>query len=126
MAKDAKTEAEEVEEVKDLDFETALKCMLHDIRPIKEKKELAGSEESEGWKKIKDECHLASPAAKFFFTHILEREDETRDNNLRTLYGLLKTANIGISQDLVDKMSGSEAPTMPVVPAGQTSLHTVS
>lgn len=126
QAKNAVEEAEEVEEVKEPNFEDALKCMLHDIRPAKEAKEASGSLESEAWKFIKDECHLASAGAKFFFGHILQREDETRDANLRALYGLLRAANIGISQDLVDKMGGEEAPTMPVAKKGTTELQTVN
>lgn len=108
------------------DFEAALNAMLHDVRPNKSDKQAAGKEESDAWKEIKDTFNCAAPAAKFFFAHILEREDETRDANLRTLYGLLQVANIGISADLVDKMGDGEAPKMPVKEASEPGLATVN
>lgn len=111
-------------EVPQPDFEAALKTMMHDVRPNKQEKHAAGQEESDAWKEIKDTYNCASAGAKFFFNHILEREDETRDANLRTLYGLLKAANIGISADLVDKMGDGEAPKMPISNRKEPALAT--
>ena len=113
-------------EVGQPDFAGALQTMFQDLRKSESDKSKAGKLSTEAWKKIKDEYNLSAPAARWFFAHILEREDETRDNNLRTLYGLLTAAKIGISADLVDKMGDGEAPTMPVAEkSSKPSLATI-
>lgn len=112
-------------EVVEPDFDRALKIMHNDVNKSNLEKSKHGKDESAAWKLIKDECHLSSPAAKFFNTHILGREDETRDNNLRTLYGLMKASGIGISADLVDQMGDGEAPTMPVSEEKRPTLATI-
>ena len=69
---------------------------------------------SAAWRAIEEQCHCNKAAAKLL--HKLHgMSEEQRDDYLRTLYGGMQAMGIGISQDLVDKMTGSDAPKMPIV-----------
>ena len=60
--------------------------------------------------------------------HPLDEHGRLRNDFLRSLYGGLKALGIGISQDLVDKMTDQDAPTMPTVEGrglGAENLATV-
>ena len=46
-------------------------------------------------------------AARVFRKQVLEASPEKRDDFLRSLYGLMRASNLGISRDLVDRMSDS-------------------
>lgn len=106
----------QVEQIHAPDFEKMKRIFTRDIKPAEEKNAKARGDLSAAWKAIEEDCHCNKKAAKLL--HKLYNEsEETRDDFLRTLYGGMVALGIGISQDLVDKMSDSEAPTMPVAPA---------
>lgn len=111
-------------EIKEPDFERAIKIINHDIDPADEKNAKARGDMGASWKKIEDECHCNRKAAKDF-RKIRNMTDELRDDYLRTLYGLMQVDGIGISQDLVDRADGAEAPTMPVVERKAPELATL-
>lgn len=107
-------EAAKVEEVHAPDFAKMKRIYQHDIRPAAEKGAKHRGELGNAYKAIERDCHGDKAAAKLAFK-LYEMADETRDAFLRTQYGLMKALGIGISQDLVDKMSGEDAPAMPTV-----------
>lgn len=130
MAKKAQHESDEQDciEIQKPDFERAIRVLTHCIKPEEEKLADSRGDLSAAWKIIEDECHCNKAATKAF-NKLLGMSDEKRDDYLRTLYGLMKTANIGISADLVDKMEDGEAPTMPVTDKrglGAENLATVN
>lgn len=110
MARDT----EKVKEVVAPDFAKMKRIFLNDIKPAEEKNAKSRGELSAAWKAIEDECHCNKGAAKLLH-RLRGMSDETRDDFLRTLYGGMKALEIGISQDLVDKMNDEDAPTMPTV-----------
>jgi hypothetical protein len=112
MAKD------DVTEVLAPDFEKMKKIFQRDIKPADEKNAKTRGDLSAAWKAVEDDCHCNKKAAKLLFK-LHQASEEERDDFLRTLYGGMAAMGIGISQDLVDKMQDSDAPTMPVVPASQ-------
>lgn len=116
MARTAKPEKEEVLEIQPPDFAAALRCMNVNVRPAEEKNASSRGDLSGAWKTIEKDYHCNKAGAKAFYK-IFQMSAEARDDYLRTLYGLMKTAHIGISQDLVDRMEESDAPEMPVVPS---------
>jgi hypothetical protein len=127
MAQTAKTETEEqdVIEVQKPDYERAIRVMENDIHPQNEKNATARGELSAGWKVIEDDCHVNKMAAKFYYK-MTGMSPEKLDDVLRSLFGLMKTGNMGISADLVDRMGDGEAPTMPIVePAAREGLATL-
>lgn len=115
MARTAKPEADEVTEIIQPDFERALRIMTNDVHPQIERDAKARGELASAWKAIEDECHCNKAAAKFYFK-LTGMSDEKRDDVLRSLFGLMKHGNMGITQDLVDRMAAGEAPTMPIMP----------
>lgn len=114
MAITARKESEEASEVKAPDFERAIRVMRGDIAPAEEKSASTRGDLSAAWKVISNECHVEKAAAKVFRQKVLECSSELRDDFLRSLFGLMKASNLGISQDLVDRMNGTDAPTMPI------------
>jgi hypothetical protein len=96
------------------DFQKMKRIFLHDLKPADEQSAKVRGEQSNAWKTIERDCHCSKPGAKFVFK-LMNMSDEARDDVLRTVYGGLKALNIGISQDLVDKMQGEDAPEMPTV-----------
>jgi hypothetical protein len=104
----------QVQEVVAPDFQKMKRIFLHDLKPADEKSAKVRGDQSAAWSAIEKDCHCNKRAAKLLFKLNGESE-ETRDDFLRTLYGGMKALGIGISQDLVDKMSGEDAPTMPTV-----------
>jgi hypothetical protein len=96
------------------DFQKAKRIFLHDLKPGEERSAKARGEQSHAWQSIEKDAHCNKAGAKFAFK-LMNLSDETRDDVLRSLYGLMKALGIGISQDLVDKMNGDDAPTMPTV-----------
>lgn len=119
MARRAANEGEEVIEISPPDFAAALRVMNVEVRPGEEKNASSRGDLSGAWKKIEKDCHCNKAGAKAFYK-LFGMSAEARDDYLRTLYGLMKTAHIGISQDLVDRMEESDAPTMPIVPSDGT------
>jgi hypothetical protein len=118
MAKKATSEADEVVEILKPDFERAIRIMLNDVKPAEEKNASSRGDLSAAWKAIEDDCHVNKKAAKLF-AKLRGMSEETRDDFLRSLYGLMKLGGIGISRDLVDAMEEGDAPTMPVVESGE-------
>jgi hypothetical protein len=110
----ARGEGEKVKEVVAPDFQKMKRIFLHDLKPADEKSAKVRGEQSQAWKTVEKDCHCNKAGAKFVFK-LMNLSDEARDDLLRTVYGGLKALGIGISQDLVDKMSGDDAPTMPTV-----------
>lgn len=96
------------------DFAQMKRIFMNDIRPSAEKSAKQRGELGQAYKSIERDCHGDKAGAKLAFK-LYEMTDEARDAFLRTAYGLMKALGIGISQDLVDKMSGDDAPTMPTV-----------
>ena len=113
MAKKAKTESEEIVELKQPDFAKMKRIFLTDIKPAEDKNAKTRGDLSAAWKAIEDDCRCNKRAAKLL--HKLHGEsEETRDDFLRTLYGGMKALGLGISRDLVDQMDGEDAPDMPL------------
>jgi hypothetical protein len=110
----ARGEGEKVKEVAAPDFAKMKRIFLTDLKPANEQNAKSRGDLSAAWGAIEKDCHCNKRAAKLLFKLNGESE-ETRDDFLRTLYGGMKALGIGISADLVDKMSGDDAPTMPVV-----------
>lgn len=119
MAQKARAEADEVIEIQAPDFAAALRCMNVSVRPAEEKNAGSRGDLFGAWKTIEKDYHCNKPAAKTFYK-LFGMSAEARDDFLRTFYGLMKTAHIGISQDLVDRMEESDAPEMPIVPSDGT------
>jgi hypothetical protein len=118
MAKHARPEAEEGGEIQKPDFEKALRILSNDVRPAEEKNAGSRGDLSAAWKSIENDCHCNKAAAKAYYK-LAGMSPETRDDYLRTLYGLMQLGGIGISRDLVDEMEGGEPPAMPISTAGE-------
>jgi hypothetical protein len=120
-------EKAKVEQVIAPDFAKMKRIFLTDLKPAEEKNAKSRGDLSAAWASIEKDCHCNKRAAKLLFRLNTESE-ETRDDFLRTLYGGMKALGIGISQDLVDKMSGEDAPVMPTVSGkglGEDNLATI-
>lgn len=124
----ARADNDQVTEIHAPDFTKMRNIFLHDIKPAEEKNAKSRGDLSAAWKAIETDCHCNKGAAKLL--HKLNgMSEETRDDFLRTLYGGMQVMGLGISQDLVDQMNDSDAPTMPIVAAtgpGLDSLATVN
>lgn len=122
MAKNLKPGAkEDAHEVKQPDFEGALRILRGDVNPSTEESAKIRGDLSAAWKAIEKDMHCNKKGAKF--VHSLIRMDvQVRDDVLRTVFGLMKTAEIGISEDLVALMGDDAQSTMPVIPM-QTALQ---
>jgi len=111
-------------EVPKPDFERAIKIIRNDLNPLSEESAKTRGDQSAAWKTIEKDCHCNKKAMKQ--VHALMRMDpELRDDYLRTLYGGMQAAGIGITNDLVDQMGGDDAPKMPVAERAKPKLATV-
>lgn len=108
MAKTAKREDEEAQEIVQPDYEKALRIMRADIKPAEEQNAESRGHLSAAWKAIEEEANVNKAAAKIFRKQVLEASVDKRDDFLRSLYGLMRAASIGISRDLVDLAEGAE------------------
>lgn len=117
MAKTAMREADEkaAVEANKPDFERAIRVMANDIKASDEANAQTRGDLSAAWKVVEDECRCVKGAAKVFFK-LRGMSPETRDDYLRTLYGLMEADGIGISRDLVDQAEGVSK-SMPLAPA---------
>lgn len=114
------------EEVKQPDFERAVRIYRQDIKPAVEKSGEHAQLASTGYKAIKKECRVNTRAARFVFG--LERESEEKRNDvLRSLRGMLAAMNIGITDDLVSQAENEDgdAPIVPTAEARRPQLATV-
>jgi hypothetical protein len=123
MAKPKKSDASG--DAKKPDFTRAIEVMRGDIAPAIEDGAKTRGDLSAAWKVIEKDCHCNKAAAKSV-NAMLGMTTEKRDDYLRSLYGLMKEAGIGISPDMVDAMGDGEAPKMPVAEKKPLSLHTVN
>ena len=107
------------------DFNLAIKLYKEDIRPAQAKVGEFAQEQSTAYKAIKKQAHVHPGAAKLAFK-LHEMEDTKRDDFLRSLYGLMKGLDIGLTRDLVDAMGDDEADDMPTKDRARPTLATVS
>jgi len=107
------------------DFALAVKFYQDDIRPAQAKVGEFAQEQSTAYRAIKKQANVHPGAAKLAFK-LNEMEDTKRDDFLRSLYGLMTELDIGLSRDLVDAMSDSEADEMPTKERKRPTLATVS
>jgi hypothetical protein len=119
--------APQVEEIKQPDFEKAVRIFRQDIKPANEKSGEHAQTASTGYKAIKKDCHVNTRAAKFVF-QLAGESEEKRDDVLRSVRGLLKAMNIGITNDLVSQAENedAEAPIIPSAPAANLELATIN
>lgn len=103
----------ENDKVEQPDFRSAAGIMRQSIAASNDAKSKALGDLSAAWKRIEDDFHVNKKAAKQIMT-MLNMSDATRDDYLRSLYGLMQEFNISISADLVDQAGDGNAPTMPV------------
>jgi len=99
------------------DFSGAAELIRKSINPDKEELSKIQGDLSADWKRVQDQYHVNKKGAKDA-AKMLTMSTETRDDYLRSLYGMMKAFGIGISADLVDAMGDGNAPTMPTRDAG--------
>lgn len=126
MARDKKAADKPISgEIPTPDFDRAIRILKADLNPLTEKGAKIRGDQAASWKLIEKDCHCNKKAIKT--VHQLMRMDpELRDDYLRSLWGGMQAAGIGISQDMVDKMEGASPPTMPVVEKPRPQLATVN
>lgn len=108
------------------DFKRAISLMVNDLAPAAEESAKIRGDQSSAWKTIEKDCHLNKKGAKFFFA-LRGMSQELRDDVLRTLYGLMREGNIGISEDLVSLMDeAGEERDMPLAKANPVPLVTLN
>lgn len=95
------------------DFAGAAEVIRKEISPDKEDMSKIQGDLSASWKRVEDQFHVNKKAAKSA-AQMLTMSQETRDDYLRSLYGMMRAFNISVSADLVDAMQDGETPTMPV------------
>lgn len=123
-AKKAETPPPISGEIPKPDFERAIAVILGDLNPLTEESAKTRGEQAAAWKVIEKDCRCNKKAMKA--VHSLMRMDpELRNDYLRTLYGGMEAAGIGITVDLVDKANGNEAPQMPTAQRQRPKLATV-
>jgi len=117
MAKTAMREADEKAaiEANKPDFKRAISIMATEIKKSDEESAQVRGDLSASWKRIEEDCRCVKAAAKVFFK-LRGMSIESRDDYLRTLYGLMEADGIGISRDLVDQAEGVNK-SMPLAPA---------
>lgn len=128
MARSDKNEAPKVEQVHAPDFAKMKRIIFNDIKPADDKTAKNRGDLSQAWGAIERDAHCNKKGVKWAYW-LLNQSEESRDDVLRSMYGAMKALGIGISADLVDKMSGDDAPTMPTVDSkglGQDNLATLS
>lgn len=124
MARTAKSDAPINGEIPAPDFERAISIIKQDLNPLTEESAKTRGDQAAAWKTIEKDCHCNKKGMKF--VHQLMRMDpEIRDDVLRTVYGGMEAAGIGITEDLVDKAGDNSAPKMPTRKADRPSLATV-
>lgn len=126
MARKKKDAPQNGGEVAKPDFKRALSLMVTDLAPAAEESAKIRGDQSSAWKTIEKDCHLNKKGAKFFFG-LRSMSQELRDDVLRTLYGLMREGNVGISEDLVSLMDeAGEDRDMPVAKAAPVDLVTLN
>lgn len=125
MARGKKTEAPQVEEIKQPDFALAVRLFRQDIKPAVEAAGEHAQEASTAYKAIK-EAGVNTRAAKFVFK-LADESEEKRNDVLRSVRGLLEVMNIGITDDLVSRAEGGDAgkPLIPTADPEKLGLATL-
>jgi len=113
----ARADNDQVKEVHAPDFDRMKRIFLHDLKPAEERNAKSRGDLSAAWGTIEKDCHVNKRAAKLLF-RLHNESEEARDDFLRSLYGGMKVLGIGISRDLVDRMTDADAPEMPIVETG--------
>lgn len=125
MARTAKSDAPTNGEIPAPDFERAIGIIKTDLNPLLEQSAKIRGDQSAAKAIIEKDCHCNKKAMNV--VHQLMRMDpELRDDFLRTLYGGMEAAGIGIQEDMVDAAEGKSAPRMPRAKAERPSLATVN
>lgn len=126
MARKKKDEPQNGGAVAKPDFKRALSLMVTDLKPAAEESAKIRGDQSAAWKTIEKDCHLNKKGAKFFFA-LRGMSQELRDDVLRTLYGLMREGNVGISEDLVSLMDeNGEDRDMPIQKRAPEPLVTLN
>lgn len=121
--------AEQVEEVKTMDFQQAVKLYRFDIKTANSEAAAQNQEASTAYKAIKKQCHIQPDAARKAFKLMDGTEEARRDDWFRGFVGLVNemagremlTFN---SDDLVDQMQGHNKPRLVAVPAPSDGTET--
>lgn len=92
-------------EVQKMDFDTAKRLLLNDVRVANSRAGEHNQEASTAYKAIKKQCNIDTGMAKLVLK-LHGMDDDKRDHQLRSLRGLLLAFNIGLTPDLVDTMEG--------------------
>jgi len=126
MARGAKKKEDEVEQIGKPDFDRALRIYREDIKPAQAKVGEFAQEQSTAYKEIKKDCNIVPGAAKLAFK-LDQMEDTKRDDFLRSLNGLMKVLNIGLSADLVDQAEGDDVGgVIPVAKSSRPQMMSVN
>lgn len=107
------------------DFERAIAILRQDLNPLTEEGAKLRGDQAAAWKTIEKDCHCNKKAIKTLH-QMMRMDPEIRDDYLRSLYGGMEAAGIGISPDMVDEADGKSPPTMPVAEKTRPSLATVN
>jgi hypothetical protein len=91
--------------VEKMDFDTAKKLLLNDVRVANSRAGEHNQEASTAYKAIKKECNIDTGMAKLVLK-LHGMDDEKRDHQLRSFRGLLLAFNMHLTPDLVDTMEG--------------------
>jgi hypothetical protein len=126
MARPKKQADDGVEEIGKPDFDRAIRIYRQDIKPAQSKVGEFAQEQSTAYKEIKKGCNIHPGAAKLAFK-LDQMEDARREDFLRSLSGLMKALNIGVSADLVDQAEGeSLGDVIPVVESTRPAMMAVN
>ena len=88
-----------------MDFATAKRLLLNDVKPALSRVGEHNQEASTAYKAIKKECHISTSMAKLVLK-LHEMDEDRRDHELRSLRGMLVAFNIGLTPDMVDIAEG--------------------
>lgn len=88
-----------------MDFATAKRLLLNDVKPALSRVGEHNQEASTAYKAIKKQCNISTSMAKLVLK-LHDMDEDKRDHELRSLRGMLQAFNIGLTPDLVDVMHG--------------------
>ena len=88
-----------------MDFATAKRLLLNDVKPALSRVGEHNQEASTAYKAIKKQCNISTAMAKLVLK-LHDMDEDKRDHELRSLRGMLQAFNMGLTPDLVDSMEG--------------------
>lgn len=105
------------------DFAGAAALIRSEISPDKEDLAKVQGDLSASWKRVEDQFHVNKKAAKDA-ARIANMSEETKQDYLRSLYGMFGAFGIALRVDLVDQAEGKEAGAFPTAggAAGDSAL----